>query len=172
MPWMTRYQKPGLSLRAPEYMLIFLFLFCCTQLPLSTLNFLYQQSDNFLTPVWKCRQGSKNLQRIPTPWGLPGDQYKAFQAIFEILQRQDSKTCPGFCREYQFLCQNMSFKASNTKMMVQNVAWNEKIHIYFKFGVISFTIVDFSIFHFVLPSCVCHKEPKSTIMDKIAPNLE
>ena len=96
------------------------------------------------TPVWKRQEGSKNLQRIPTPWGLLGGQYKAFQAIFEILQRKDSKICPDFGHKYQFLCQNMSLKASNPKMIVQNVACNEKMHIFFNFGLILSTILDFS----------------------------
>ena len=53
-----------------------------------------------VTPVWKCQEGSKNLQRIPTPWGLQGGQYKAFWAIFEILQRKDSETYPDFGHKY------------------------------------------------------------------------
>ena len=124
------------------------------------------------TPVWKRQEGSKNLQRIPTPWGLLGGQYKAFQAIFEILQRKDSENCPDFGHKYQFLCQNMSLKASNPKMIVQNVACNEKMHIFFNFGSILSTIVDFSFFHFVFPSHVCHKKLKSKIVDKIKPKLK
>ena len=102
----------------------------------------------FITPVWKRQEGSKNLQRISTPWGLLGGQYEAFQAIFEILQHKYSETSPDFHRKNKLLCQNMSLKASNPLMIVQHVAWNNKIHNFFKLGAILFTIVDFSIFHF------------------------
>ena len=62
--------------------------------------------------------------------------------------------------------------ASNPKMIIQNVAWNKKMHIYSKFGAILFTIVNFIIVHFVLPYRGCHKNLISTIVNEIAPNLE
>ena len=63
-------------------------------------------------------RGVKKGTKDANPLEPTGGQYEAFEAIFEILQCKDSETCPYFCHRYQFLCQNMSFKASNTKMMV------------------------------------------------------
>ena len=125
-----------------------------------------------LTPVWKRREGSKNLQSIPTPWGLLGDQYKAFQAIFEILQRQDSETCPDFLCENQLFCQNMSLKTSNPKMIIQNVTRNEKIHIYSQFGAILSIVVDFSFLWQTQDGSTKWKILKSTIVNEITPNLK
>ena len=68
-----------------------------------TLLFVYFR-HTLATPIWKCQEGSKNLQRIPTPWGLLGGQYKAFYAIFKILQCKNSETCPDFRDKSQFLC--------------------------------------------------------------------
>ena len=87
------------------------------------------------------------------------------------MQRKDSKTCPDLCRQSLFLCQNMSLEALNPKMMVENVAWNEKIHIYSKFGAILFTIVNFSFLRQTRDGNTKWKMRKFTIVDEFAPDL-
>ena len=48
----------------------------------------------------------------------------------------------------------------------------KKIHIYFKFGLISFTIVDSSFLQQTQEGNTKWKIPKTTIVNEIAPNLE
>ena len=67
---------------------------------------------------------------------------------------------------------NHVFRGLNPPKIDENVAWNEKIHIYSKFGEILFTIVNFSFLRQTRDGNTKLKPLKFTIVDEIASNLQ
>ena len=55
---------------------------------------------------------------------------------------------------------------------LKNVALNEKIHIFSKFGAILSIIVDFGFLQQTQEGKIKWKIPKNTIVNEIAPNLD
>ena len=116
-------------------------------------------------------RGVKKFAKDTNPLGPSrGSIHSILGHFFKFCNNSIPRLVLNFFAKNQFdHVQNMSSKASNPKMIVQNVAWNRKIHFFSKFGVISFTIVDFSISHLVFLLCFPQKA-RITIMDKKAPN--